>query len=123
MGPGGVVVLLILREDGAQVRPAEDQRPVEDLTAQRTHEPLAGGVHPGRLDSAYQDSGAGRLKHGVEGGGEVRAAVADQELDLVESLVKAKSEVAGLLHGPLTGGMRGDAAEVHPASAVLDEHQ
>jgi hypothetical protein len=33
------------------------------------------------------------------------------------------SEVAGLLHGPLTGRVRGDAAEVHPAGAVLDEHQ
>ena len=33
-------MLLILREDGAQVRFAEDQRPVEDLAAQRTHEPV-----------------------------------------------------------------------------------
>jgi hypothetical protein len=29
----------------------------------------------------------------------------------------------GLRHGPLAGGIRGDPAEVHPASAVLDEHQ
>jgi hypothetical protein len=26
-------------------------------------------------------------------------------------------------HCPLAGGVRGDAAEVHPAGAVLDEHQ
>jgi hypothetical protein len=32
-------------------------------------------------------------------------------------------QVTGLLHGPVAGGVRGDAAEVHPAGAVLDEHQ
>ena len=49
--------------------------------------------------------------------------VADQELDVREPLVEAEGEVAGLLHGPLARGVRGDAAEVHPAGAVLDEHQ
>ena len=33
VGPGGVVVRLIFREHGAQVRLAEDQRPVEDFAA------------------------------------------------------------------------------------------
>jgi hypothetical protein len=51
------------------------------------------------------------------------SAVADQECELVEPLVKAEGEVAGLLHGPLPGGVGGDAAEVHPSGAVLDEHQ
>jgi len=36
---------------------------------------------------------------------------------------RGESEVAGLLDCPLSGGMFGDAAEVHPAGAVLDEHQ
>jgi hypothetical protein len=31
--------------------------------------------------------------------------------------------VAGLLHGPLAGGVGGDAAQMHLAGAVLDEHQ
>jgi hypothetical protein len=43
--------------------------------------------------------------------------------DVLEPLVEAEGEVAGLLHGPLAGRMRGDAAEVHPAGAMLDEHQ
>jgi hypothetical protein len=34
-----------------------------------------------------------------------------------------RARVAGLLHGPLASGVRGDAAKVHPAAAVLDEHQ
>jgi hypothetical protein len=121
--PGGVVVLLVLREDGAQVRLAEDQRPAGDLAAQGAGRALADRVHAGCLDGADQDSGAGGLEHGAGRGGEVRAAVADQERELAEPLVKAEGEVAGLLHGPLAGGAGGDAAEVHPPGAVLDEHQ
>jgi hypothetical protein len=34
MGPGGVVVLLVFGQDGAQVRLVQDQGPVEELTAQ-----------------------------------------------------------------------------------------
>ena len=30
---------------------------------------------------------------------------------------------SGLLHCPLAGGMFGDAAQMHPAAAVLDKHQ
>ena len=55
--------------------------------------------------------------------GEVRAAIVDQEPHGLEPLVEGEGQVAGLLHGPLPGGMGGDAAEVHPAGAVLDEHQ
>ena len=42
---------------------------------------------------------------------------------VLEPLVEAEGQVAGLLRGPLAGGMCGDAAEMHPAAAVLDEHQ
>ena len=54
-------------------------------------------------------------------GGEVRSAVADQELNVLEPLTGAEGEIAGLLHGPLAGGVRGNATEVHPAGAVFDE--
>jgi hypothetical protein len=63
------------------------------------------------------------LEDGVERESEVRSAVADQELDVLEPLVEGEGEVAGLLHSPVAGGMGGDAAGVHPAGAVLDEHQ
>ena len=42
---------------------------------------------------------------------------------VLEPLAEAEGQVAGLLHGPLAGGVRGDAAKMHPAAAVLDEHQ
>ena len=55
--------------------------------------------------------------------GEVRSAVADQEPYILQPLAEGESEVAGLLHCPLAGGVRGDAAEVHSAGTVLDEHR
>ena len=52
-----------------------------------------------------------------------RSAVAEQESDVLEPPVEGEGEVAGLLHCPLAGGVGGDAPEVHPAGAMLDEHQ
>src|SRR5437016_2385943 len=102
---------------------AEDQHTVQELSAQGADEALADRIHARRLDSGSQDPGTGGLEYCVEGGGEVRSAVADQELDLLEPLVEADGEVASLLDSPLAGGVGGDTAEVHPAGAVLDEHQ
>ena len=41
MGPGGVVMLLVLGQDGAQVDLVQDQGPVEELTAQGANKALA----------------------------------------------------------------------------------
>jgi len=60
---------------------------------------------------------------GVERWREVRSAVADQELNVLEPFAKAEGEVAGLLHGPLARRAGGDPADVHPAGAVFDEYQ
>ena len=102
---------------------AEDQDAVEELAAQGAGEAFAGRIHPRSLNGAPENPGADSLEDGVEGLGEVRSAVTDHELDVLEPAAEAEGEVAGLLHGPLPGGVRGDAAEVHPAGAVLDEHQ
>jgi hypothetical protein len=59
MRAGRVVVLLVLGQDGAQVGFAEDQHPVQEFTAQRVDEALAGRVHPRSLDGGLQDGGAG----------------------------------------------------------------
>ena len=50
---------------------------------------------------------------------EVRSAVTDEELDVLEPLVEGQGEVAGLLHRPLAGGVGGHAAKMHPAGAML----
>jgi len=107
----------------AQVCLAEDEAAVEKLAAQGADQALASRVHPRRLDGGVQDPGAGGLEDGVEGAGEVRAAVTDQESEVLGPLAKVQGEVAGLLHGPLAGRVGGDPSRVHPAGAVPDEHQ
>jgi hypothetical protein len=42
---------------------------------------------------------------------------------VLEPLAEIQGEVAGLLHGPLAGRVGDDPGQVHPAGAVLDEHQ
>ena len=121
--PAHVVVHLVFSQDGAQMAFPEDQHAVQDLTAQGTDESLADRVHPRSLDSRAQDPGASSLEDGVERGSEVRSAIADQEPDVLEPLTVGEGEVAGLLHCPVPGRVRGDAAQVHPAGTVLDEHQ
>ena len=71
MRAGGVVVGLVLDQDGAQMCLTEDQHAVEELTAQGTEQALTGRVHPRSLDSGLQDPGAVCLEDGVEGLGEV----------------------------------------------------
>src|SRR5208283_5980072 len=121
--PGGVVVSLVFGQDGAEMLLAEDQDAVEELAAQGADEAFAGRVHARSLDGGAQDPGAVCLEDGVEGLSEVGSAVADDELEVLEPFAEADGEVAGLLYGPFAGGVGGDAAEVHPAGAVLDEHQ
>jgi hypothetical protein len=49
----------------------------------------------------------------------VRAAVADNELDLVRLLAGVHDQVAGLLRRPHPIGMPGHSQDVHPAGAHL----
>ena len=46
-----------------------------------------------------------------------------RNLNVLKPLAEGEGEVAGLLHCPVPGGVRGDAAEMHPAGTMLDEHQ
>ncbi len=64
------------------------------------------------------DPGIG--EDGVERGGEVRAAVADHELEPVSLLAEVHEEVACLLGGPLPGGMQGDPEDADAPGRVLD---
>src|SRR5258708_23582531 len=85
-----------------------------------TYKALAGRIHARCLDGGAQDPGAGGREDGVERGGEVRSAVADQELDVLEPLVEAEGEVAGMLYGPLAGGAgRGGPRSTPPGPRAL----
>src|ERR1017187_2354747 len=58
-----------------------------------------------------------------ECGGEVRAAVADHELDPVRLLAEVHDQVAGLLGGPFPGRMQGDSEDADAPGGVLDHGQ
>jgi hypothetical protein len=101
----------------------EDQHAVEEFAAQGAGEAFADRIRAWRLDGGAQDPGAGGLEDGVEVAGKVRSAVADEDPDVREPIAEGHAETVGLLHRPLTGGVGGAAAEMTPASAVLDENQ
>jgi hypothetical protein len=73
------------------------------------------------LQSTVRIPGIG--EDGVECGGEVRAAVADHELDPVRLLAEVHEEVTGLLGGPFPGRMQGDSEDADAPGGVLDHGQ
>jgi hypothetical protein len=92
---------------------------IAPLVTRRGATTLADRVHPRSLDGRAQDPCARGLEDGVERGGEVRSAIANQEPDVLEPLAEGESEVAGLLHGPVPGRMRGDAAQLASPTPCL----
>jgi hypothetical protein len=61
---------------------------------------ISQGFHPRRPDVAAHGPDAGVGEDGVEGGGEVRSAVADHELDPISLFTEVHEQVPGLLGGP-----------------------
>jgi hypothetical protein len=59
----------------------------------------------------------------VECFGELSAAVVDEEAHRFEVLAECHGQVPGLLGGPRSVRVRGDAGDVDAAGAVFDEHQ
>jgi len=86
--PGRIVVRLVFSEDGAQVLLADDQHAVQELATQGSDQAFTDRVHARSLDSSAQDPGAAGLEDRVERGGEIRSAVADQELGVLEPLAE-----------------------------------
>jgi hypothetical protein len=90
-------VRLVFDQDGVQVYCAEDHHSVEELAAKGADEPSQVAFISGVWTCGAQDPGAGGPEDGIERGGEVRSAVADQKLDVLEPVVEAEGQVAGLL--------------------------
>src|ERR1039458_7748603 len=80
---------------------APDQGAVQELAAASSDPAFGDRVHAGRPDVAEHGPDAGVGEDRVERGGEVRAAVADHELDPVCLSAEVYEQVAGLLGGPL----------------------
>ena len=103
---------------------AVDQQLVEALAPQRSHIPLRNRVRPGGADRSLDDPHTAAGEHLIEHRGELAVAVADQDPELAGTFAEIYQEVASLLDGPRTGGVRGDAQDMHPPGGDLhhEEH-
>jgi len=103
MRAGGVVMLLVFGQCGAQVSLVQDQGPVEKLPAQGTDEALADRVHPRRQHGRAHDGGPGGLEDGIERRGEVRAAVTDQEPEVPNRSPRSRARLRACctVHSPV----------------------
>jgi len=123
MGASSVVAGLILGQDRPQVPLAEDQHPVGDLGPGGEHEPFCVSVRAraaGR-DLHDLDCGVGQGRAGRRG--ELPGPVTVQEPEAGGAITEIGQEVADLLHGPGTVGVRGDPGDVQVAGAGLYDEQ
>jgi hypothetical protein len=95
-----IVVDLVLAQDPPKMGLVPDQDAVQEFAPASPDPAFDDRVHARRLDVAQHDPDLGVGQDRVECGGEVRAAVADHELDPVRLLVEVHEQVAGLLGGP-----------------------
>ncbi|MEV4518582.1 hypothetical protein AB0K00_57710 [Dactylosporangium sp. NPDC049525] len=102
---------------------AGDEHPVGALAPDGPHPALRESVRRRGLwrYSNYVDARGGEDR--VEGGGELRIVIAEQEPEPVGALVEADEQVPCLLRDPGTGRVCGDTDDVDVAGGELDEEQ
>jgi hypothetical protein len=123
MRPVLVVVLTVDAEHPLKVATAEDEDAVEAVGAEGAYPAFGVGVGVRRLDRRADDLSAEPVPHVVKGSGELAVPVVDQEPDDGGLFIERDEEVAGLLGDPGTGGVGGDAGEMHTPVVKLDEEQ
>ena len=116
----GVVVLDIDPQHLLEVAAADNQQPVQALGPHRADPAFGVGVGVGRLHRRDQHLSALRPEHVVEGAGELRVPVADEELQWP---MLEHQQVAGLLGDPGAVRVGGRAGQVDPAGVQFDEEQ
>ena len=123
MGPVLVVEVLELPEGVQEVALVPGERAVQELVPAGLHPAFHDRVHARRPDVAEHGPDASVGKDCGDRGGEVRAAVADHELNPISLFAEVHEEVAGLLGGPVPGWMQGDAEDADAPGRVLDHGQ
>ena len=96
---------LVLAQDPPQVVLIPDESAVKKLVPASPGPAFGDCVHPRRPDIAQHGPEPGISEDRVEGSRVVRAAIADHELNPVCLLAEVHDQVAGLLGGPVPGGM------------------
>jgi hypothetical protein len=101
----------------------EDQESVEALSAHAADPPLGVGVRVGRLDRRPDDLDALAADDAVEDAAELRVAVADQEAQLLVSVVEIHQQVACLLAHPRRIRLARTSDVLDPARPDRDKEQ
>src|ERR1019366_776276 len=123
MWPMLIVVDLVLVQDPPQMGLIPYKGAVQEFAAASPDPALGNRVHARRPDVAEHGPDPGVGEDRVEGGGEVRAAVADHEPDPIRVVAEVHDQVTGLLSGPRAGWMRGDAEDADAPGRVLNHGQ
>ena len=100
MRPVLIVMGLVLAQDPPQMVLIPDESAIEKLAPASADPAFGYRVHARRLHVAEHDPDPGISEDRVERGGEVRAAVADHELDPMCLLAEVYQQVSGLLGTP-----------------------
>src|SRR3954453_5475180 len=100
MWPMAVVVVRVLAENGGGMPPVDDQDSVEEFAADGADEAFGDRVGPGRPYRCPDEADVGGGEDGVEVGGELGVAVADEESEFAPGVVEVHEQVAGLLGQP-----------------------
>src|SRR6266566_1592258 len=102
---------------------AEDQHPVGQLGPGGPHEPFRVSVRAGAAGRNLHHGDARVGEHGVEGGGELAGPVPDEVAEPRRTLTKAEEKIPGLLGGPRSVGVGGDAEDVEVAGFYFEGDQ
>ena len=114
-----IVVDFVLAQDPPEMALIPDQGAVQKFAPASPNPAFGYRVHPGCPDVAEHGPDPGAGEDRVERGCVVRAAVADDELDLMRLLAQVHDQVAGLLGGPFPGWMQGDSEDADAPGCVL----
>src|SRR5262252_8696211 len=118
-----VIVDQELLDHSLQVAGAEDEQVIGYLSPARADEPFADRGRPRGPEGQLHDFDAFRTEDLIEAEGELRVAVAAQELGLERPVLKPPGQVPSLLGYPLASRVGGDAGEVDLAAGDLDAEE
>src|SRR5450755_59504 len=92
---------------------------IQELAAASADPAFGDRVHAGRPDVTEYGPDRGVGEDRVERGREVRAAVADHELDPIRLVAEVHGQVTRLLGGPFAGWLQGDSEDTDAPGRVL----
>jgi hypothetical protein len=120
-----VVVRHVARQHRLEMPSSQDQHPVEQFTTYRADPAFGERVRSRRTHGRPQDPDALGGEDRIEGVGELRVPVADEELelDLLSAVCELHEQVTGLLGHPRSGRVRRHAQDMNPAGRQLHHEQ